>query len=317
MNQRIHLRGRISEMAADAVAGLIGAGQMARIQSVDSAPFFFEMVLAHEGQSRGSLNGLQIVKEWIGRVVRAVAHAFSPQGRIPASLYDGIDHWHGNEGQRVPVGEVVEARPVVVEGVETARAIGWVYPQFASLREGIRTGARDCCSIEADVEAATVNGRMVVQEVLRGVAVVLGHTSKQTPGFAGAKIRKLTEFGPVETGSEEPSDANQGQEGQSKASEAAGGAPPSAPKVSGVGGQGSGSLPTTEHRPPTTTLTKEQLVAAIQAANLKPADVWPELQAQPQAPPQPPPAPIATPPEQKQAEVVDPLSAAVNPFLPG
>ena len=50
-------------MATASVATLIGAGQMARIQAVDQAPFFFELVLAHEGQSSGSLNGVQMVKE--------------------------------------------------------------------------------------------------------------------------------------------------------------------------------------------------------------------------------------------------------------
>lgn len=292
MKQAIHLRGRIQELAATTVATLIGAGPMARITSVDQEPFFFELVLAHEGTSQGSLNGVAIVKEWLKRTVQAVAHAFTPQGRIPASIYDGIDHWHGNEADRRPVGEVVDARPVAEAGIETARAIGWVYPQYGDLREFIRRGARDCCSIEADVEAETINGRVVVQEVLRGVGVVLGHTSKQTPGFAGAKIRKLTEFGPVDTAANPVSDEASGQQGQSNSSEPAGAAPTPA----------SSSAPT---------LTKAQLVAAIQAADLKPADVWPEFK-----PPAPLPPPVATPPEATPATALDPLSRAGNPFLP-
>jgi hypothetical protein len=290
MKQQIHLRGRITELAAATVATLLGAGQMARIQAVDQEPFFFELVLAHEGTSNGSLNGFTVVKEWLKRTVQAVAHAFTPQGRIPASIYDGIDHWHGNEVGRVPVGEIVDARPVAERGIETARAIGWVYPQFGDVREFIRTGARDCCSIEADVEAETINGRVVVQDVLRGVGVVLGHTSKQTPGFAGAKIRKLTEFGPEEassSGSPTPAGASSGQQGQSTVPAAAEVAPTSAPSF-----------------------TNEQLVAAIRAANLKPAEVWPELAAEPK----PLPSPIPTPPEQPMAPAVDPLIEG-NPFL--
>lgn len=285
MKQAIRLRGRVQELAAVDVEGLIGAGQMARIRSVDQEPFFFQMTLAHEGTSTGSLSGVAVVKEWLARVVRAVAHAFSPQGRIPAAIYDGIDHWHGNEADRVSVGEVVDARPVASSGLETANAIGWVYRQFGTVREFIRSGARDCCSIEADVEAEQVNGRIVVQDVLRGVAVVLGHTSKQTPGFAGARIRKLTEFGPENSSPPVPAGELTGM--GASATPAAGEAAPTSP-----------------------TFSKADLISAIKSAGIQPGDIWPAPVA-----PVALPAPIPTPAEKPAAAPIDPLTAG-NPFLP-
>ena len=296
MKQAIRLHGHVQELASVEVERLIGTGQMARIRSVDPEPFFFGMTLAHEGTSTGSLNGISVVKEWLARVVRAVAHAFTPQGRVPAAIYDGIDHWHGNEGQRVAVGEVVDARPVDRYGFTTAQAVGWVYPAYQDVRTFIRTGARDCCSMESDITSEIVNGRVIVEDVLRGVAVVLGHTSKQTPGFAGAKLHKISEFGPAEAVPADPAGAPTGM-GASTAPAAAEAAPasasPSAPAAAPAAAP---------------TLTKDQLVTAIKEAGLKPADIWPPA-------PQPLPAPVATPPEQ-QVKTVDPLSAEGNPFLP-
>lgn len=197
--KRVYLRGNVREMATATVSQLIGTGMMARIQSVDPNPFFFELTLAHEGESRGEIVGIGArVKEWGKRMIRAVAHAFKPAGRTPAQIYDGFYDWHGNEDSRLPVGEVLHSRVQELNGIEQVQAIGYIFPEQADLRTAINNGDRDCCSIEADVVTHEEGGRFVVDAVERGTAVVLGHTSKQMPGFPGAVVRRLAEFGPIE-----------------------------------------------------------------------------------------------------------------------
>ncbi len=187
----------MKELAAADVQALIGPHQYQQIVATDESPFFVQMTIGHEGTSSGSLSGLGArVKEWGKRVVRALVHAFDPAGRVPARIYDGIINWHGSEDSRVAVGEVLHSRGQELSGVLSALAVGYIYADQTDLREAIRKGERDCCSIEADVVVSEQAGRMIVEDVERATGVVLGHTSKQTPGFAGARVMALSEFCP-------------------------------------------------------------------------------------------------------------------------
>ena len=292
---RVQIHGRINEMALPTVQELIGLTQWQRIIELDPEPTFVEMTIAHEGTSRGEIVGWGArLKEWGKRVIRAVVQAFAPSGKVPVRIYDGLEHWHQNQAQRVPVGEVIHSFDYEAGGLTEARVIGWVYPRYKVIAT-----ERDCCSMEVDGLIVEVNGHSVVEEIYQAVAVVLGHTAKQTPGFAGARVQAITEFGPVEAaGSAEPAGDTPGQEGQSTSPAGAEAAPASAP-----------SPPAAAPPPAGPTFTAAQLAAAIRAAGLKPTDIWPEQAAAPL------PAPIITPPEQPQ-ELIDPLSQAGNPFLP-
>lgn len=277
----VRIAGRLNEMALPTVRELIGRSEWQRITEMDAEPTFVEMVIAHEGTSRGEIVGWGArLKHWGRKVIHAVVQAFAPAGKVPVRIYDGIDHWHANQRERVPIGEVVHSFKERVNEMDEARVIGWVYPRFKEIAT-----ARDCCSMEIDGLIVEVGGQSVVEEIFNAVAIVLGHTSKQTPGFAGARVQAITEFGPVEAGPE-PAAEPTGQTGALNPSAVAEAAPASAP-----------------------TFTKDQLVTAIREAGIKPEDVWP----QPVAPPLP--APIPTPPEQP-VKTIDPLSAAGNPFLP-
>jgi hypothetical protein len=273
-------------MAAATAQQLIGLGRMQQIQLVDPEPYFFELVLAHEGNSTGKIAGLgNRIKQWAEKTIRAVVHVFSPAGRQPAKIYDGFDDWHGNQSTRLPVGEIVHAR-LDQTGTTKAKALGWIYPGFNQLREEITAGARDCCSIEVDVDGIEhEDGRIEITEVHSAPGVVLGHTSKQTPGFKGAKVLALQEFGPEEAPAP-PAPV-----------------PPAAPPTP----------PPAPVPPPAPAITSEQIIAAVKAANLKPEDFgWTPPAAAPPAPPPVPVPPIPAPPEPPPA----PAGATINPFLP-
>ena len=283
MSKRIQIAGRINEMALPTVRELIGLTQWQAITALDAEPTFVEMVIAHEGTSRGEIVGWGArLKEWGKRVIRSVVQAFAPSGKVPVRIYDGVDHWHGNQAQRVPVGEVIHSFDYEANGVTEARVIGWIYPRFKVI-----AGERDCCSMEIDGLVVEVNGHSVVEEIFQAVAVVLGHTSKQTPGFAGARVQAITEFGPEDSGSEKPAGETTGM-----------GA--SAPSAGG------------EVAPASPTFSKADLISAIKEAGIQPGDIWPV----PVAPaPMPLPAAVATPAEKPAAPAIDPLTMG-NPFLP-
>lgn len=204
-NTTARIRGEVREMAAATVSQLIGISQMNAITANDPNPYFFEAVIAHEGESKGEIVGFGAkLKTWSKRVIRAVANAFNPAGRVPAKIYDGFYNWHGNQDSRLPVGDVVHSAVAELNGVESVQTIGYIYSSEAALRTALANGDRDCCSLEGDALFVQDNGKLIVTEFERGRAIVLGHRSKQLPGFPGAIVRSLAEFGPEDAGGENP-----------------------------------------------------------------------------------------------------------------
>lgn len=303
--QRISFRGQVREMAAATVEQLIGFATMQTIRAHDSEPYFFELVLGHEGRSSGNVVGLgHRVKEWSKKVIRAVVHAFNPAGRVPAKIYDGLIDYHGNQEARLPVGEVVHTRVAQLDGREAAQSIGYIYPAHAALKTAINQGERDICSMEVDVLLVEEGQRLIVEDVERATGVVLGHSTRQMPGFAGAVVRPLEEFGPAEGGGEPaepppapaPDDGERGRQGDR-----------------GTGGQDiRRPVAPSLHRPvadaPAPRFTKAELISAIKDAGLTAEDLgWKAPASTVAAPPAEPSKP------ETPLDLTDPQ---VNPYLP-
>lgn len=307
MPKQVFLRGSVRELAGDSVRQLLGNVQYARVVGEDPAPFFVSMVIAHEGESRGEVKGIGArVKEWSRKAVRAVVRAFRPSGRVPAILFDGLIHWHGNESSRQPVGEVVYSRVTELAGIEAAETIGYVYSDQADLREAIRRGERDCCSMEADVLMISEGQRLVIDDVERGVAVVLGHTSRQMPGFPLARVQRLCEFEPVET----PDSTPDGGGAMSGVTTSTPSNPPAVPAVTpaadATAAGGRSSQPQL--------LSRDQVLAEARRLGLTAADFSPTPPISPvliPAAPAPPETPAAA-----QPQSWDLTNPDVNPFLP-
>ncbi|MEW6129594.1 MAG: hypothetical protein AB1757_21315 [Acidobacteriota bacterium] len=301
MRQTVAVRANIQELQSNAVSALIGPVRLAAIQAIDATPMFVEMTVGHEGVSRGEIVGLGAkAKEWGKRVIRRLSELLNPSGRNSAQIFDGGLVYHGNQDARTPCGEVVHSRTTEESGLMTSKAVGYIYE--GEIRELIRSGERDVCSVEAEVEIVEEGGRHFVEDVLNATAVVLGDSRKQTPGFAGARVALITEFMPDggASGGDDP--------------------PPATP-------------PATPPAPPpaTSQLTKEQLVQAIKDAGITAADLGiapppaPTVTQPTATPPATPPAtastllPPAAPPEkppQATSETLDLSSPEFNEFLP-
>ena len=290
--QIARIRASVCEMAAATVEQVIGQSQMNTIRTYDPNPYFFSMVIAHEGESRGEVVGFGAkLKEWGKRVIRQVANAFHPAGRVPAKIYDGLIHYHGNQDARLPVGDVVHSSVAELNGLESVQTIGYIYPNEAALRNAIANGERDCCSLEGDAIFVEDGGRLIVSEFEGGKAVVLGHTDKQLPGFPGAIVRPLAEFGPEDAAGGENPPASP--------------VPPATPPPV--------ALPPVE-------LTKEQVVAGATSLGLVASDFGFASAPAPVLPapePVPLPPPIPAPPAQptKPETQVDLRDRKFNPFL--
>ncbi len=283
--KRVLVPARITELQQSAVAEMIGPVRMGQITSVDGEPMFVSLTVGHEGVSGGAISGLgAIVKEWSARVIRRLAELLRPAGRQPAAIYDGIEHYHGNADARIAVGEVVHGRTTEGQHGLQADAIGYVYP--GSVREAIRNGERDICSIEADVTYSLTDARRaIVEDVYAACAVVLGHSSRQQPGFAGARVALISEMCP-------PEEAPEKKEPEKPASKA--------------------------------TPDAKTLIEQIKASGVKAADIWPELaqkeekKSEPERQPEKE-ADIPAPPADKskvEGLALDLLDPKQNEFLP-
>lgn len=302
--QEVRLRAQLRELAPESASAILGPHRYAELTLGDDAPLFVSMIVAHEGTSSGEVRGLGArVKEWGKRAVRACVRAFRPQGRFPAAVFDGLVNWHGNQHNRQPVGDVVHSRLTELEGVEACETIGYIFPEQTELRAAIRNGERDCCSLEADAVLTEENGRLVIDDVERGTGIVLGHSSRQMPGFQFARVQQLCEFEPPEGGqqtggtSQPPTPA-----GQPQPATGAGGVSPAAPA-----GDPAPTPTPAQPVPP----SREQVLQMARAAGLTAADFG-------GSPPPPVLAPIPAPPEKPVAPAgpLDLTDPKHNPFLP-
>jgi hypothetical protein len=293
-NQRVLVRARITELAADTVAALIGPLRYQQIAALDPQPMFVSLTVAHEGVSRGEVVGLGArVKEWARKVIARLAELLHPSGRVAPLLFDGSEDWHGNTSGRQPCGEVVASRTADNAGLLSAEAVGYIYAGQQRVREMIHAGTLDVCSVEADVILVDEGSRAIVEDVLAAPAIVLGDSRKQTPGFAGARVAMIAEFCP-------PDDPPPAQPPTPPAQ------PPATPPAT----------PPPATPPAAPQFTREQLVEAMKAHGITAADLAPPAPPPAQPPAPPPPAPPEKPPAQPQSSALDFTDPANNEFIP-
>jgi hypothetical protein len=289
MNKRVLVNARIQELQGDAVAAMIGPLRYQQITALDASPMFVSLIVGHEGVSKGEIVGLGArVKEWARQQIARLAELLHPSGRVAPLIFDGSSDWHGNQSGRQPCGEVVASASLENAGLLEARAVGYIYAGQTQVREMVRSGALDVCSVEADVFLDEQNGRQIVQDVIAATAVVLGNSKKQTPGFAGARVAMITEFMPE------------------------GDPPPATPPA-----QPPAPPPAPPATPPPAApqMSREELVAAMKAHGITAADLAPPAPV-PQLPATPPPPAPPEKPQPQQSTGLDLSNPDNNEFLP-
>jgi len=185
-------RARIQEMASEDVRNLLGEEKYRAIKSGDSHPFFVELLVAHEGVSRGKIlgatrQGRSAKKFWskarIEELVKKLAEKV-----VPIYLF----HDNSNRPRR-KVGEIIAAISQKVK--ERFSALAYAYISDPEVRELIRKRKLDTCSLEAELEferwgkSDHAPGMEWVVNAIEAVSgLALGSKKAAKPGFPGAAI---------------------------------------------------------------------------------------------------------------------------------
>ncbi|HUT54610.1 MAG TPA: hypothetical protein VM658_14565 [bacterium] len=183
---------KIEEMSMDDVRGRIGAARFSALHGADERPMFVTLLAGHEGWSTGSLTAgagpkRKARKRWARAVISELAHKL--RSGVPVFLFHG-----GSRGRR-PVGEIVAAAERWVKGVLGAE--GLAYISDPEVKERIKAGELDTCSIEAEVEChrdpRAPGDSWIVDTVRKVTGVALGDSRLVRPGFPGAALLAAVE----------------------------------------------------------------------------------------------------------------------------
>jgi len=193
-NRLVLKSGKIQEMSAAQVEELIGREQYHLIKKRDAHPFFVELLVAHEGVSRGKiLNGClngSARKFWSAERIQELVSKLS-RGRVPVYLFHNSDN-----KPRQRVGEILSAYAGKIQGAVSALALGYIWD--GQVKEKIKKGELDTCSLEAELvfeERKVERGvgapgiyDWIVNAIEKVSGVALGSRGVAKPGFAGASV---------------------------------------------------------------------------------------------------------------------------------
>ncbi len=188
-NKLVLKNGGIQEMSAEQVEELVGKDRYGSLKKIDPHPFFAELLVAHEGVSRGKMLGAGLnrpaEKFWSKDRIRELVSRINT-GPVPVYLFHNADN-----RSRSKVGEVIASYWRKVKGAFSALAL--IYISDRKVREMIKQGELDICSLEAELvfekrESPKGVAEWVVNAIDRVSGLALGSRDSARPGFAGAAV---------------------------------------------------------------------------------------------------------------------------------
>jgi len=188
-NKLVLKTGRIQEMSAEQVQELVGKDKYQRIKKKDPHPFFVELVVAHEGVSRGKILGAglnrPVQKLWSSERIQELVNKIK-SGSVPVYLLHNSDN-----RSRPKVGEIITAYLKKIKGAISALALSYI--SDPRVREMINQGGLDTCSLEAElVFERAEEGKSAIEWIVNAIekvsGVALGSKAFARPGFAGASV---------------------------------------------------------------------------------------------------------------------------------
>jgi len=185
-------RARIQEMALEDMRNILGEEKYHELKSRDKHPFFVELLVAHEGVSRGKIlgptpQGRSTKKFWSKDRIEELAKKLAEK-IVPIYLF----HDSSNRPRR-KVGEVISAISRKVR--DKVSALAYAYISDPEVRELIRKRKLDTCSLEAELEferwgkSESGSGLEWMVNAIEAVSgLALGSRQAARPGFPGAAI---------------------------------------------------------------------------------------------------------------------------------
>ena len=183
----------IEEMSAGEVQDRIGKTSYQAIRRRDHHPMFVELLAGHEGYSTGKLGTgtgrkRPARKKWTRERMSELVTRL--RAGVPVFLY----HSQARKPRR-PVGEIISAAEKWVKGMLGATGIAYI--SDPAIKQKIRSGELDTCSIEAEVEChrepETPDDAWMVDAVRAVTGIALGNSRLQKPGFPGAALLAAVE----------------------------------------------------------------------------------------------------------------------------
>ena len=198
--KHVRLQGKLKEMAASTVMMHIGEDRYASIKRQDEHPVFIGMLVAYEGPSTGQMETfdehvtqadpkLLPIKWWSEAAVYELSYRMnmdSPKLTIGHDDPDARDEGDVLSG-------FIQTNP---EQQGIPEAFGVAYVRSDKAKQGIKSGALDVVSVEADVVLLVGQQNQVeVETVTKVDAVALGNSEVMAPGFQRASVEAvITEF---------------------------------------------------------------------------------------------------------------------------
>jgi len=182
----------IDELGTDGQKLGVPAAVSDRIKAKDPNPFWVLFEVGREGASGGTLASMgKRTKRWLGAAIKELAGAITG-----ARIFTDV-HGDENDRNRPSFGEVVHGFWDTVN--DKARAMAIAYIPEGTVRERIKKGELDICSVEAAAVVLDTGHDFIVESVESCGGLLIAAGSKEMPGFASAGVlQSVQELGKKE-----------------------------------------------------------------------------------------------------------------------
>ena len=186
----------IDELGTDGQKLGVPAAVSDRIKAKDPNPFWVLFEVGREGASGGTLASMgKRTKRWLGAAIKELAGAITG-----ARIFTDV-HGDENDKSRPSFGEVVHGFWDTVN--DKARAMAIAYIPEGPVRERIKNGELDICSVEAAAVVLDTGHDFIVESVESCGGLLVAAGSREMPGFASAGVLQSVQELGVKKGEED------------------------------------------------------------------------------------------------------------------
>jgi len=181
MDHQVTFSAKIEELSTDGISLGVPEHIYDEIKASDPNPFWVKLEVGREGVSGGALSSLgKVNKRWTSMSIKELA------SKIKGALIFTDTHGDPSDTSRKSFGRIVSGIADKISGKTTAYAIAYIKDE--SVRDRIKSGELNICSIEGMVNAVQSAGEFIVDSVASVGGLLIAAGNKENPGFANAGV---------------------------------------------------------------------------------------------------------------------------------
>lgn len=178
----------VQELAASAVANLIGQKEYSKIKATDKHPMFIKLDVGKQGVSKGPviLGGIKKMwnKIWSATRIKELGKWLNRD----IALFEQHNADNSHDGRR-QIGRTLKGWSEEQSDGEHAYAVAYIPSENSDVQESIRNKTLDTCSLEANLRFVFGKFRQLfVNKIQELTGIALGDATMSSPGFASAGI---------------------------------------------------------------------------------------------------------------------------------